>query len=985
MRRFVIVLAVLLMWQVHTAKVSAVELTDEVNLIFQTENNQEIVSTTDGKNFSGAVIRSDEDGHQMTFFYQNGRKNGVATAHFPDNKPEHQITYKDGRKNGPEVLYYANGNPQYKRTYKDDVLNGEEIMFYENGKPMSRITYANGEPDGEVSYFDTEGNFSRIEHYKNGIKDGVERIIENNILREENNYSNGILHGLSKRYTEKYLTEEIEYVNGKKEGIYKKYNTDGTRLEIPYKNDKKQGEGKAYYPDAKLAQAVIYADDAKNGLSKKYSPTGMPRAFENYTHGKKNGISRYFDEKGELTSVTYYIDDVEMQKTAIAENKELNDLYTAYKNNKFYKYSDKQDLWIEILWLAINSDNTDMLRLLEKEMKMYAAPLDDLASYKREKVNKYTQYTKNLYFDQTPFSYLINISADGDLLKKFQSLINTTNSSGTTPIQEAIDFNNLPMVQYLLSHKADINHKFAGKDVLFYAIEKGAQADIISALIAAGATTDVTNENGDTLLLYAIKNKMDNEMIQTLLQSGVTPNVRDKQNYTPIMLAIEQGNVPLVELLIQNKADLGLNAGDNHLIFFAYDYKMPFDVLSKIIDSGFEINKLNTDGESLLLKALHNNDKELVLYLLQKGADVNLANNKNETAVDYVVSAEADDEIVHEIFAHNPDFSRNLITFDKPLWKVLMEQEKWDLLQEVWNKMPDITSVADINNEIPLQTALHNLDKSELVGLALSFVKEVDSKLMWDIFRRGNIDIFKLILDKNADINALNDDGESMFYYAIKNNMDREYTDLLLSRGMNINFLAKDGTNALDLAVKSNNAELVDYLLKNGADSQKLTAGKQYLANLKATQPEITKLFLEYPLAESKAGEEPLFMAAVRNLNIILAQELLERKYFTDVLDDNDGSALLKLGEVTNYSEMSDEEYIELFKKMTQLLLDNGFDINEQNGSGESLLILLAKNNARCYDKLAEFLAEKGALDNIKDQYGRTAEDYINRRAATGK
>jgi len=118
MRRLVIVLAVLLIWQLPLNKLQAVELSDESNLLFQTENEREIAYNADGKRFSGAVIRRDEDGHQMTFFYQNGLKNGVSTAYFPDNKPEHQITYKDGQKNGAEVLYYANGNPQYKKHLK---------------------------------------------------------------------------------------------------------------------------------------------------------------------------------------------------------------------------------------------------------------------------------------------------------------------------------------------------------------------------------------------------------------------------------------------------------------------------------------------------------------------------------------------------------------------------------------------------------------------------------------------------------------------------------------------------------------------------------------------------------------------------------------------------------------------------------------------------------------------------------------------------
>lgn len=190
--------AVLACVQPLYAEEKEVQLTNADDLLFTQKNNLETVYNKDGSLFSGAVRKKDAEGRTITYFYRNGLRHGVARANYEDGKIECEITYRKGLKDGEEVFFLENGNPKFKKTYKENVLNGEELLFYENGKPKVQNHYLNGKLDGEITYFDENGDRVKIEHYKDGVKNGLEHIVADNVLVEENNYADGMLDEVAK-------------------------------------------------------------------------------------------------------------------------------------------------------------------------------------------------------------------------------------------------------------------------------------------------------------------------------------------------------------------------------------------------------------------------------------------------------------------------------------------------------------------------------------------------------------------------------------------------------------------------------------------------------------------------------------------------------------------------------------------------------------------------------------------------------------------
>ena len=1009
----VLVLVALLL----AAKVQAeqVNLTDAKELEFKTDNNIE-TAYKDGEPFIGAVKLPDEQGRNVIYVFKEGRKNGVATAYYETGRPEIEISYVHGQKNGDEVLYYLNGNAQRKSSYKNNVLHGEEILYYENGTPQKRfyyrdgklndnaieydingnkvrvtpyvddikngieqilennvmhtIAYKNGVQDGEdvlyydngkpqlvksykngklngpVNYLDREGNPTKIENYVDDVKNGLEQIIVDGTTREEYNYVDGKLDGVVKFSDGKYLTEEIHYKAGKKEGLHKAYKPDGSHTEVNYVNDLKSGEAKAFYANGQLANKVFYFNDKKNGIMEKYFDTGVLSSSESYKDDNKDGICRYFDKSGQLLTVSRYEKGTELSKIDVAAHVDLNNIYEAYKKGQISRFSNKKNLWYLILWLGLNTGKQDIIDTLEKEMSMYTIELSDMAAYKRFAPAKFEEYAQKLYFGLTPLSYAVDIAAPDDILHKFSSLVNLPNISGTTALQEAVRINDLDAVKYLLLQKADVTKNSQNKDILLYALKNGAQ----------------------------------NEIVAELLKAGAAVNVADKQENTPLSLAIEQQNGDLFDLLAQNGADLSVLTGNGQtMLFYAYEHKLPADIIDRLINTGIDVNQKDNFGNVMLVNALAAGDDEMVKLLLKHGADVNAANSKKESAVSYALSNHLDAEIEKQLFSQKLNLKDNVAKFNKPLWRVLVENERLDLLKFIWDKQPDVIFEKDNNKEIPFYEALKIKDNKPLRELVLSYVDKADDQMVWAALKTADLDLLKFMVAHNANVNAVNKDGDTLLIYAAKNTMSPEFLEALEAGKLDINQTNSAGEDALGIATFSNNVAIVKNLLDHGADINRKFKGETYLMQLKNYQSEMTEVYLEHnPSLKITADDgTTLLMKAVINLNGTLVKALAGHDIDFNFRDSEGNTALLYLiKSMDTYPNMSPEDVAASFRKIITLLAKGGADINAQDFGGNTLLIKLAKMKSPAYTAVRDMLSEIGANMGMKDQYGKTAADY---------
>jgi uncharacterized protein len=128
------------------------------------------------------------------------------------------------------------------------------------------------------------------------------------------------------------------------------------------------------------------------------------------------------------------------------------------------------------------------------------------------------------------------------------------------------------------------------------------------------------------------------DVIKLLLKYKADVSVCDKCQETPLMLAARYGKSRIVELLCE--AGANVHKKDKYgrtALFMALGYFGNLDVIKQLIAYKANINELDNDEQTPLMKAVNANirDKDKIIdFLLEKGADRTLRDKKGRTAAD---------------------------------------------------------------------------------------------------------------------------------------------------------------------------------------------------------------------------------------------------------------------------------------------------------------------------------------------------------------
>ncbi|KGO70384.1 hypothetical protein PITC_014970 [Penicillium italicum] len=151
-----------------------------------------------------------------------------------------------------------------------------------------------------------------------------------------------------------------------------------------------------------------------------------------------------------------------------------------------------------------------------------------------------------------------------------------------------------------------------------------------------------------------LSNALDNIEITTwLLDHGANPNRRCNIDFTPLSYAVEHASLPIVNLLLNRGGDVTKGQVLHHAVARDSD---AVEVLKLLIDQGAPINGIMYQdhqpswdmyffmGETPLHKAVFLRKIDVIHYLLEEGADPNVKDVRNRTALQC-----ADEDIRSEI------------------------------------------------------------------------------------------------------------------------------------------------------------------------------------------------------------------------------------------------------------------------------------------------------------------------------------------------
>lgn len=157
-------------------------------------------------------------------------------------------------------------------------------------------------------------------------------------------------------------------------------------------------------------------------------------------------------------------------------------------------------------------------------------------------------------------------------------------------------------------------------------------AEIVEMLLKAGADAKTTLRGGETVLMTAARTGKPGP-VKALLAGGAEVNAKDRKGQTALMWAAADGHSEVVSLLLAAKADFKspLPSGFTPLLFAAREGRI--DVVRVLLKAGADINDAIPEkkavsrgpkaGTGALLMAVENGHFELAIALVKAGADPN--------------------------------------------------------------------------------------------------------------------------------------------------------------------------------------------------------------------------------------------------------------------------------------------------------------------------------------------------------------------------
>jgi ankyrin repeat protein len=179
-------------------------------------------------------------------------------------------------------------------------------------------------------------------------------------------------------------------------------------------------------------------------------------------------------------------------------------------------------------------------------------------------------------------------------------------------------------VRALLSQKVDVNVRSTDGSTALLWLAHWNDADTAELLLRAGADANASNDFKMTPLSQACTNASV-PFVRLLLKSGANPNAAIATGETPLMTCAKVGSVDAVRLLVEFGAAVDAkepNAGQTALMWAASE-RHP-DVVSAFIAAHADLKARSKEGFTAIHVATRVGDFESVKLLLAAGVDVNL-------------------------------------------------------------------------------------------------------------------------------------------------------------------------------------------------------------------------------------------------------------------------------------------------------------------------------------------------------------------------
>ncbi|KAI4806077.1 hypothetical protein KUCAC02_010665 [Chaenocephalus aceratus] len=356
-------------------------------------------------------------------------------------------------------------------------------------------------------------------------------------------------------------------------------------------------------------------------------------------------------------------------------------------------------------------------------------------------------------------------------LLDYGAQVDKADSKGRTPLIAAAYMGHQEAVEILLNHNAKVNL---------------ADGDGRSALSVAALCVPT-----------AAGVKGYGEVASLLLERGADPGHRDHDGMTPLLLAAYEGHDDIVELLLEAGADVDETAGPNGNVsaaaavtpLLAASAMGHMKTISRLLFWGAAVDAIDCEGRTALCLAAARGSFEVVRALLDRGLDENHKDDLGWTPL-HAAACEG----------------------HRAVCAALTERGSMARVGEM-----------DIEGRTPLILAAQEGHLST-VRLLLDRRSPIDHRAydghsaLSAALLEGHTDVAELLMRRGADTDVRDAEGRPLLYLLVLEDRLEKATLLIEKGGVPLESRDSEGRTALHVASWQGCVEMVDLLLKHGAN-----------------------------------------------------------------------------------------------------------------------------------------------------------------------
>jgi ankyrin repeat protein len=382
------------------------------------------------------------------------------------------------------------------------------------------------------------------------------------------------------------------------------------------------------------------------------------------------------------------------------------------------------------------------------------------------------------------------------LLIRSGARVNAANDLGATPLWAASQNGSEAMVRLLLEAGANPNAALlAGETPLMIASRSGYPA-VVEQLIAKGANVNARGTRSQTALMWAVS-EQHSDVVKVLLAHGADIQARSDV-WSQVMAVPPHGYLPY------NKT---IPAGGETALMFAARVG---DLASAklLVAAGANTNNADAWGVSAVTLAAHSGYRELVEFLLEKGADPNIA-GPGFTALHEAIMRR-DEKMVSALLAHGADANAPLQTWTP----TRRSSQDFNFAPELVGATPFWLASRFSEPGVMRLLVKHGADPF--------FVHHGEHRV------EGIGEVFPLRTDVTTALMAATRMGGGQAWVqpdpSEREALTLETVKLAVELGVNINAANTDGRTALDAAKTLKYDTVVKFLVEKGAKSGNVPA-----------------------------------------------------------------------------------------------------------------------------------------------------------------